>query len=382
MKNAHLWGMWLARVVSVLATIAITTGCGGLNLLRADQRGYDGPSGKDGNRNDVTLPDIQKDQYLSEVSDRFGLMALFALTTYRYDMTPKDRDDHGCAYLEPDFKGDRDFGMPKHVGVGSDSSRWERWVPAVPRDKEVVPCLNRDGLFYETYVYRDSNRRITEAVIAYRGTENRDGQTITDWTSNFSNFFGFEPKQYAIARSTLEKLTEGLYKESKGIPIYAVGHSLGGGLAQQAGYLSRSITAVYTFNTSPVTNWANLRFGYLVKQGYPIIYRVHNGGEALGGIRGIATASTAARFGRYDLGVQFGQKELISGHSIDVLACNFAKVLSVTHAKEVTEAKHGYPLSFINKYVLTPEEETDEEKDTKAAERRKTDRRVCDKENK
>ncbi|MDO9236194.1 MAG: DUF2974 domain-containing protein [Aquabacterium sp.] len=368
MKNAHFERVWFARVVGALALIASTTGCGVIKTLNAAQSVLDGP------RNDVTEPDIQKDLFLSEASNRFGLMALFAFTAYRYDLTRSDRDQHGCDYLKPDAKGDRNFGMPRHVGTANESSRWERWVP-MKTDAKVVPCFNTDGLFYETYVHRDSNQQITEAVIAYRGTENRDGQAVPDWATNLSNFFGFEPKQYKIARRYVKDLTDGLNEESKGVPIYAVGHSLGGGLAQQAGYLSKRITAVYTFNTSPVTNWTHLRLDGNVDQGYPFIHRVYNGGEGLAGIRGIATAGTSARYGRYDIGVQFGPNALLSGHAMEVLACNFAQVLSETN---VQEARHKYPTTFIKERVLTPRKETQEA----AAERRKTDRRVCDDENK
>lgn len=193
--------------------------------------------------------------------------------------------------------------------------------------------------------------QITKAVIAYRGTENRSGQTWPDWSTNVANALGFEPRQYVLARERLETLTAGLLAESgaKALPIYAVGHSLGGGLAQQAGYLSRNITEVYAFNTSPVTNWTNLRLQGLVKNGYPIIHRVHNGGEGLAGIRATATATTAARHGRHDIGIQFGEKELIAGHSMAMLACGFAKILSQTRTQD---ADHGYPIDYIRQYVL------------------------------
>ena len=105
-----------------------------------------------------------------------------------------------------------------------------------------------------------------------------------------------------------------------------------------------------------------------------MIHRVHNGGEGLAGIRGIATAGTSARFGRYDVGVQFGPKAPLSGHAMEVLACNFAQALTET---KLHEAKHKYPIKFIKESVLTPTKESPEA----AAKRRETDRRVCDDEN-
>ncbi len=354
---------WLCVIVSVVL-IASTSGCGALVTLDASRDVYSKGAGKPG-QNDITEPENRDDWFLVEMSNRYGLMALFALTAYRYDMTPSDRDHHACDYLNPSFSGYRNFGMPKIVGSNADSDRWERWVPAETKEGDVSPCFNEDGLFYETYVHRDAHNNITKAVIAYRGTENRTGQWATDWRTNLVNAFGFEPAEYAIARTQVKKLTVRLHGEAHGVPIYAVGHSLGGGLAQQAGYLSKDIKEVYAFNTTPVTNWSHLRKLGLVEQGYPIIHRVYNGGEGLAGIRAVATASTSTRFGRHDVEVQFGPKSFVAGHLMGVIACNFAKILSETNAQG---AMHRYPTGYINQQVLKRADEI----------RREDDLRVCD----
>jgi len=336
-------------MVAVVTLIASTVGCGALVTHEASRDVYDNKGDGKPGKNDVSKPKNRDDWFLVEMSKKYGLMALFALTAYRYDMVPSDRDHHGCDYLNPDFLGDRNFGMPKAVESNSASERWERWVPDETKGGDAQPCLNENGLFYETYVYRDSHNQIAEAVIAYRGTENRKGQWATDWSTNLANFFGFEPAEYALARDHLKKLTNRLRRDAPKARIYAVGHSLGGGLAQQAGYLSKDIAEVYTFNTTPVTNWSHLRILGLVEQGYPIIHRVYNGGEGLAGIRAVATASTSTRYGRHDVQVQFGPKSPVAGHGMSVIACSFANLLSETNAQD---AMHNYPPSYINQYVL------------------------------
>lgn len=317
--------------------------------MDANREIYDDKGGGKPGQNDITEPLNRDDWFLVEMSNRYGLMSLFALTAYRYDIPRSDRDRLGCDYLKPSYVGDRNFGMPQNTKADSSTGRWERWLPAETTAGDTSPCFNESGLFYETYVHRSGQGKITDAVIAFRGTENRSGQTVSDWSSNLSNALGFEPKQYAIARLHIEKLTERIHAEAAGVPIYAVGHSLGGGLAQQAGYLTKSIKEVYTFDTSPITNWTHLRRDGLVKQGYPIIHRIYNSGEGLAGIRGVATASTQARYGRHDVAVQFGPKAFVDGHSMALLACSFAQILSETSAQG---GAYDYPISYINQHVL------------------------------
>lgn len=347
-----IWKFISAPYRHMLALAAIVMlvslgGCGAFQTLEASRDIYndDAAAGQYG-KNDVTIPKPSKDWFLVDMSNRYGLMALFALTAYRYDLSAHDRDAYSCAYLNPDFSGDKDFGMPRDAVL---DSHWERWAPASTERGDAIPCFNEGGLFYETYVRLDKSHQIVEAVIAYRGTENRSGQWAIDWRTNLSNAFGFEPEEYYLARLRLKKLTDQLRKNAvSNAPIYAVGHSLGGGLAQQAGYLSKDITEVFTFNTTPVTNWTNLRLLGLVEQGYPIIHRVYNGGEGLAGIRSISTAATATRYGRHDVEIQFGPKSVVAGHLMGVIACNFAEILHETKAQN---ADHGYTVSYIDQYV-------------------------------
>lgn len=346
--------------VCMLATVA---GCGPLKTLYADQTLYDGP-------NDVTLTPVEDDAFMVDMANRFGLMALFAETVYRGELPEDVRDDQGCKYLDPSWKGDANYGMPR---VPNTTAGWERWIPDGPGEP---PCMKHEnGLYYETYVYRDQHGSIREAVIAFRGTENRAGQTAVDWSTNFSAIFGLQPAQYRKARDHLPNLIARLevaMKENPQVNIYAVGHSLGGGLAQQAGYLSRSIREVFTFNTSPVTNWTFLRFDGAVRQGYPIIHRIYHGGEALEAPRFLATSATSARYRRHDIGVQFGDRQAASGHSMKILACNFGSILS----KKMVAGAHFYPTAYINKHVLKAKDAPPSQDPTESS------RRICNDEGK
>lgn len=358
---------WLRARAAALAAglllLGAIPGCGALMTLEASRDAYSKPNGL----NDVTEKKSEDDEFLVETSRRYGLMALFAETVYRGELQAAARDEQGCQYLDAGWKGDAQYGMPRAAGA---AAGWARWIPTGPGEP---PCMNhQNGLFYETYVYRDEQGVMQEAVIAFRGTENRDGQAWADWSTNVSAAIGIEPAQYRTAREHLPRLIARLVDPAQGHPhvkIYAVGHSLGGGLAQQAGYLSAHVREVFTFNTTPVTNWTHLRRAGVIEQGYPIIHRVYHGGEGLETPRFIATSATNARFSRHDVGVQFDRRQFAKGHSMKILACNFAQILSKT---PTTPGSHHYATDYIHTSVLKAEDAEASQGPQRAA------RRVCD----
>jgi broad specificity phosphatase PhoE len=329
-----------AVVASLTAGLA---GCGAGLTWYASRPSQDGD-------NDVADFKPDTDRYLIESAQRFGLMALLAEAVYRRDLDRAVRDDEGCAYLDAAAMGAAAprYGLPE---AGAD--RWVRWTPQPKAG--VVPCLDDpSGLHYETYVHELSPGQYDEAVIAFRGTENRSGQIFHDWRSNFAAFFGFEPDQYAAARKRMVPLIDELERvlNAQGRPanIYAVGHSLGGGLAQQAGYMSKKIKEVYTYNTTPVTNWSQLRLDGDVKNAYPIFHRVYHGGEFLEKVRFVATTATEARYGRHDLGLQLASRTSFKGHSIQAMACTFAELIDLHGDQQATD--HHYPKAYIRNTLL------------------------------
>jgi pimeloyl-ACP methyl ester carboxylesterase len=348
----NAWARPLAALVVALSTGTLA-GCGVLVTLFASLESNDGS-----NHAPKQPPPLATDAYVVETAHKFALMALFAEVVYRRDI-PKDvRTGQGCDYLKPGNAGSKRalFGMPRG---GAEAGRWERWIPtAGPAD--VRPCEDSSGLYYETYVHVDGDGKLDEAVIAYRGTENRSGQYWYDWSSNFVALLGIEPPQYALAAERLEPLVKALKaqldRDGKGGKIYVVGHSLGGGLAQQAGYLSKDVAEVVTFNTSPVTNWSYLRLHEKVRNAYPTIHRLYHGGEFLEKVRFVTTSLTEARFGRHDIGLQLQDRSNFGGHDMKIFTCNFAEVLTKQGGPEM--AAHHLPLSYLSDEVIrqTPRE--------------------------
>ncbi len=153
--------------------------------------------------------------------------------------------------------------------------------PPTPDHRIKIP-----GLSYRVFerTGRAGSRRF---AIVFRGTNFR---SPGDWYSNSRWITRLNPvtwDQYQQARSlvaTLEAEIELRYGAN--FELVAVGHSLGGGLAQQATYVSRRISQVYAFNTSPVTGATSIdqRNTDLSRRG-DVLHRVYESGEVLAGIR-------------------------------------------------------------------------------------------------
>lgn len=331
------------RLLTALCGAFVLSGCGALLTLYASTTRHDVI-------NHTERPNHGDDAFLTDMAERFGLMALFAEVVYRRDLPPDQRDGNGCRYLDPGAPP-VEFGMPRDAsGRG-----WKRWVPPPALREAIVPCIDEKGLYYETYILESVDGRLEKAVIAFRGTENRASQFVSDWGSNVTAFLGFEPPQYRLSRRHLPPLIEALYRrfDREGtVPvIHVTGHSLGGGLAQQAGYMSRRISEVFTFNTSPVTNWSHLRLDGAVENAYPIFHRIYHGGEILEKVRFISTAVTEARYGRHDIGLQLEPRSNVGGHQMKIIACAFAQQIAA-RGEDAGPADHHYPVSWINAVVL------------------------------
>ena len=142
------------------------------------------------------------------------------------------------------------------------------------------------GLSYRVFERsgRGGGRRF---AIVFRGTSfNSPG----DWYSNSRWITRLNPvtwDQYQQVRSLVASLEAALeLRYGANFELVAVGHSLGGGLAQQAAYASRRIQQVYAFNTSPVTGATSIdqRNTDLSRRG-DVLHRVYESGEVLAGIR-------------------------------------------------------------------------------------------------
>jgi hypothetical protein len=220
---------------------------------------------------------------------------------------------------------------PLEIAPASDTGGWRRWENA-------DGCAVEGGLFYDTFIREPMGlEAATHPVllaIVFRGTENTRGQFADDWTDNVLSAMGLTPRQYATAIEKLRVTQEALGQlkkryEDQGrvVEIYAAGHSLGGGLAQQAGYLYGNISAVFAFNTSPVTNWTQLRLwdeGRNIQNPDPVIFRIEQQGEFLDYLRFVTTRVNLRKLARTDIEFNFGSPGAFSGHSIASLTCHLA----------------------------------------------------------
>jgi hypothetical protein len=129
-----------------------------------------------------------------------------------------------------------------------------------------LPCpkkLGKDchpvgGLEYQVWRRMDRDHHCVEVAIAFRGTDPND---YGDWVSNFRWLNRLVPKfdQYAQVQTHITQVVSNLQRGCGGgaTQFVTVGHSLGGGLAQQAAYAERTgvIKYVYGFDPSPVTGF-------------------------------------------------------------------------------------------------------------------------------
>jgi pimeloyl-ACP methyl ester carboxylesterase len=154
-------------------------------------------------------------------------------------------------------------------------------VPKAPKGIWVV-----GGLGFEVWSTNPSGESPVVALV-FRGTR---FTKLADWFSNLrwlTKYVPFTWDQYDEARHAVKHVIESLKKEfGESVTIVAVGHSLGGGLAQHAGYSSNEIKTVYAFNPSPVTGFYSVPRAVRERNAQQMrILRIYEHGEILAFLR-------------------------------------------------------------------------------------------------
>jgi hypothetical protein len=216
----------------------------------------------------------------------------------------------------------------------------------LPCPKNRPDCHPLSGLEFHVW-RRTEDSACKEIVIAFRGSDSKDPG---DWKSNFRWFRvrSAEFDQYAQVRAYIEPLVyEGRIRGCRNPErIIAVGHSLGGGLAQMAAYAYFKVRYVYAFDTSPVTGLFDLPL--LLRNQNRVglgIDRVHEQGEILAPVRAVTEiifpptdCNPQIRIVRFNT---IATGSLVAQHNIEQLTDNLIEQSRVAKRQEVERVK-GY----------------------------------------
>lgn len=240
--------------------------------------------------------------------------AAMSAEVYRFAESPKPKTD------------------PSSCDLGFILSDWTRLpaspnVPDSPDDQDGNQARWDGRLSYAVW-YRRVNPEKVQVALVFRGT-----QTFGDWWSNahwITKYLSPGWDQYDLARTIAKHVVNNLlddHPELQGLgspEFIAAGHSLGGGLAQHAGYAHPLISRVYSFNGSSVTGFYDIADRDTNKQGLRI-YRISERGEILALLRAfmkIIYPVVEKNPKIVEATYNYGSRGLVSQHSIDDLACS------------------------------------------------------------
>ena len=150
-----------------------------------------------------------------------------------------------------------------------------------------------EGLKYE--VWKNINQDNSEIVLVFKGTT---PTFLSDWISNLrwmtfnpilrGIFYNFVWDYYHQVQVLTPAIVKHVKEKFKDIPMKftSTGHSLGGGLAQQAAYSCSAIKKVIVFNSTPVTGYKDIKKEQRLLNHVGIeTSRIYHAGEVLSYLR-------------------------------------------------------------------------------------------------
>lgn len=214
---------------------------------------------------------------------------------------------------------------------------WFRWADFPEEDPALESDSNKQQLFFVVW-----QKGIPGEIVAivFRGTVPSKWQT---WVADFRWLIPLHEDQYTVAAENLAKdfaievgkrIANGsLLKE---VQLAAVGHSLGGGLAQEFAYALPDkpniprITKVYAFDPSPITGFHSVPSAQRdINTRSLEIYRIFEHGEILAYVRLLASylippsaTDPAISEIRYNFDSSL---DGVVNHSMAILACGIVK---------------------------------------------------------
>lgn len=240
----------------------------------------------------IVVGSAKYEQRDDAVAPRYALYAVMAAKAYE-DIAPDGtfRSTQEASFTlrrRDDAGGDTRLSFDRQARRVLEREGWRRiaaYVGPLECRKEEPGCRGQGGLVI--HVWRPAGPICRELVIAIRGTDDFD-----DWIANlrwvtrhFSGYDQYEQVQAHIKGIVKRALEHPCYRRGK-VQITAVGHSLGGGLAQQAAYVDTSINRVYAFDPSPVTGYYDIHVTAQSKDLADLdIDRVYEHGEFLAYLR-------------------------------------------------------------------------------------------------
>ena len=245
------------------------------------QRGYKQPRAKVVVSND---PILESAQQLVKDDSTYIYVDCAVLSSNVYQ---EDEGKNGALPYTAFLKNDSSSELQENVLNTEDKRILIDWELV-----ERIGTVKDKGLLIEVHRHKQKhvyNQEVGECVtyaIVFRGTVG-----FSSWIANAHWFFKWLPiqDQYDQIKYIVPDIVNRIreqHPDGQPINIIATGHSLGGGLAQHACYISEEIKTAYVFNSSPVTGYTDFdKWQRKLHTEGVRIHRLFERGELLEGLR-------------------------------------------------------------------------------------------------